>query len=517
MRIFARRGWSLLVPDGGPWYTAPTHRFDPAGAGARCPGLPCTGRRIRIDERVPMNAPVPANDPHALRPVADIDGDSLAGWGRIGVPGREVLGERLDRITEGATLSRGLGRSYGDSSLPAPGRSEVVGTTLADRILGFDTDTGLLRAEAGLSLVEMNRIFLRRGWFTPVTPGTQYVTLGGMVASDVHGKNHHVAGCVGEHIAELKIRVADGRVITCSPEVETDLFDATIGGMGLTGHILEVALRMDAIPSPWIHQTSYRVPNIDAYMDALKASAEEFPMTVGWIDCISGGRNLGRGILNCGRWATPGEAPSRPPPVKGRITMPSFFPGWMLNALTMRAFNELYYWKHLPKKKVGIVHPDTFFYPLDAILQWNRMYGRRGFTQYQCVLPNSAGRGAARRFLELLTREGGASFLCVIKDCGPEGRGVLSFPRDGISIALDIPVRRNTQQLVDTLNAFVIDEGGRIYLTKDTFTRAEDFAKMDPRIERFQAIRKAWDPDLRIRSAQSVRMFGDPPLDETTA
>jgi FAD/FMN-containing dehydrogenase len=191
--------------------------------------------------------------------------------------------------------------------------------------------------------------------------------------------------------------------------------------------------------------------------------------------------------------------------------MPFDLPSWMLGRASVAAFNEVFYWKHLPRERSGLVHWETFFYPLDAIGDWNRMYGRRGFTQYQCVLPEAAGRDAARRLLEILTRLGGASFLCVIKDCGPEGDGILSFPRAGISIALDIPIRDHTQMLVDALNEQVLREGGRIYLTKDQFTRREHFQAMEPRLGRFQEIRHRWDPEGRIKSAQSVRLFGDRP------
>lgn len=432
---------------------------------------------------------------------------TLTGWGNTGVPGRELLGEDLQRLTEHSQLSRGLGRSYGDSALPAPGASTVAGSRLADRILSFDPSTGVMRAEAGLSIFEINRIFLRQGFFPPVTPGTQFVTLGGMVASDVHGKNHHVAGTFGRHVRALRMRIGAG-IVECTPEQHPDLFWATIGGMGLTGHILEVEFTMDKIPTPWIWQESFRVKNIDEYVDGLKESAADWPMTMGWIDCLSRGGSLGRGILMRGRWATKEEAPSKPPAPKKRLTMPPVFPSWTINDLTVSAFNRLYFWKQIPAHKSGIQHPDSFFYPLDAIRQWNRMYGKAGFTQYQCVLPNEAGRGAARRFLELLTSKGGASFLCVIKDCGEEGQGLLSFPMPGISIAIDFAIRPVTAALVATLNEFVIAEGGRIYLTKDTFTTPEHFAAMEPRLEQFQSVRRKWDPLMQYRSAQSVRIFG---------
>lgn len=437
---------------------------------------------------------------------------SVAGWGGLSVPGREDRSEDLLSLTKDVVLTRGLARSYGDSSLPPPDQQRIAGSVLADRLLSFDPATGVLRAEAGFSLSELNRLFLPRGYFSPVTPGTQFVTLGGMVAADVHGKNHHRVGCFGEHVRAIKLRVASGDVLECSREVEPELFAATIGGMGLTGHLLEVEFTLEKIASPWIWSESRRVANIDEYMDALKDSARDWPMTVGWIDCLSRGKKLGRGILNTGRWASAAEAPPTPPRAKPRLPFPIVAPNWLLNPLTIHAFNWAYYWKHLPKEKRGIVHPDSFFYPLDAITHWNRMYGRRGFTQYQCVLPEAAGRVAVRQFLELLTRLGGASFLCVIKDCGPEGIGLLSFPMPGTSIALDIPVREGTQRLIDALNEFVIGVGGRIYLAKDAFTRPEHFARMEAqRLAAFQQVREKWDPNRRIRSAQSVRLLGDPP------
>ncbi len=432
---------------------------------------------------------------------------TISGWGRLGLRGKEVRSDDLERATEGASLSRGLGRSYGDSSLPATPAGTVVTTTMADRLLSFDEETCVLRAEAGTSLLALNRIFLPRNVFVPVTPGTQFVTLGGMVASDVHGKEHHVRGTFGEHLRSLKMRVADGRVLTCSPTENTDLFDATIGGMGLTGHILEVEVAMRRIPSPWIRQHSRRVDNIDEFLDALKDGARRWPYTVGWIDCLTRGRNMGRGILMAGDWATEDEAPKRFPKPHPRISFPMDLPSWALGRPSVAAFNEAFYWKHLPREMTQLLHWETFFYPLDAIGDWNRIYGRRGFTQYQCVLPESAGRDAARRVLEILTQRGGASFLCVIKDCGAQGRGLLSFPMEGISIALDIPVRDDTQELIDALNEQVLREGGRIYLTKDQFTRKEHFQAMEPRLQHFQEVRAKWDPKGLIKSAQSVRLL----------
>jgi decaprenylphospho-beta-D-ribofuranose 2-oxidase len=437
---------------------------------------------------------------------------TLCGWGRNPiVRGREVRSEDLERITEGAILSRGLARSYGDSSLPPPSCPVVAATPLADRILAFDPTTRVLRAEAGLSLGELNRLFIPRGFFAPVAPGTQFITLGGMVAADVHGKNHHRDGCFGANVLRLRMRVADGRVLECSRDENPDLFRATLGGMGLTGHILEVECRLVAIPSPWVLVESERIHDIDRFIDGLKDAGPRWPYTMGWIDCLSRGGKMGRGILSRGRWAEPGEAPARPPAPRRRPSVPFLLPGWVLGRYSVRAFNTLYYHAHLPRRRRRIMHPETFFHPLDAVGNWNRLYGRRGFTQYQCVLPESAGRQAARRFLELLTGRGGASMLCVIKDCGAEGIGLLSFPKPGISIALDIPVRDSTPALVDALNELVIAEGGRVYLAKDAFTRADHYAAMEPRLSEWKRIRDRWDPQRRLRSAQSVRILGDPP------
>jgi FAD/FMN-containing dehydrogenase len=232
---------------------------------------------------------------------------------------------------------------------------------------------------------------------------------------------------------------------------------------------------------------------------------------MGWIDCLSRGAKLGRGILMRGRWATAAEAPRKAPRAPLRPSVPFELPGALLSRLSVSAFNEGYYRSHVPALRRGLVHPESFFFPLDAIGHWNRLYGRRGFTQYQCVIPRSGGPRAVRSLLEALTERGGASFLCVIKDCGPEGAGLSSFPKPGISIALDIPIRDDTQSLVDALNELVIEEGGRIYLAKDAITRAQHFRAMEPRLPEWTRIRRHWDPEGQLRSAQSVRILGDRP------
>jgi FAD/FMN-containing dehydrogenase len=425
------------------------------------------------------------------------------------MPGRELLAENLESVTAGASLCRGLGRSYGDASLSARPGDKVVATRLADRVLAFDADTGVVRAEAGLSLAELHRLVMPRGFFAPVTPGTKFVTLGGMVASDVHGKNHHREGCFGAHVRALRVRLADDSIVECSPGENADLFDATLGGMGLVGHILEVEFALHRIPSRWIFMESERVGDLDDFLGALSRAAPAWPMTMGWIDCLTRGRAMGRGILMAGRWATPDEAPAEAPGEPVPHALPFELPDAALNRWTASLFNTAYYWRHVRRRVRSIVAPDPFFYPLDAILHWNRAYGPRGFTQYQCVLPRRAGPEAVREFMALLTKLGSASPLCVIKDCGPEGRGTLSFPMEGTSIAVDMAVSPDIQRVVDRLNEFVIAAGGRIYLTKDRFTRPEHFRAMEPRLPRFLAAREKWDPERKLRSALSVRLLGD--------
>jgi len=435
----------------------------------------------------------------------------LSGWGRYPVvDGTERVSENFEAATIGAALSRGLGRSYGDASLPATRADTVANSRRADRLLAFDPATGVLRAEAGLSLRELNRLFLRRCFASPVVPGTQYVTLGGMVAADVHGGNHHVAGTFGEHVRSLRMRVADGRVLEVSEQTEPELFRATLGGMGLTGHVLEVEVQLQKIPSPWIYQETRRVADIDDLVETLLESSRSWPLTKTWFDSTKRGPGMGRGFAIVGRWAEPGEAPPEPPVIRERLSVPEL-PFGLVNSLTVSVFNKL--WFHTQSgraTRTAIVAPNVFFWPLDGLRHWNRLYGRRGFAQYQCVLPIERDTRVVRRFFGVMTRRGCPSPVSVIKDCGPEGRGLLSFPKPGISIAMDVPLRgERTQALVDALNEVVLEAGGRIYMAKDVLTRATHFRAMEPRLAHFDEVRRKWDPDRRLRSALSVRLLGD--------
>jgi len=440
--------------------------------------------------------------------------EEVAGWGRHPVGrGRVERPERL-ALPAGAEplVPRGLGRAYGDSALPSRPGGLVLETTRADRIHSFEPATGRLHCEAGLSLAEILRVFVPRGWFPPVTPGTKFVTVGACVACDVHGKNHHRDGSFGSFVDHVTLCTADRRLVECGPDRERELFLATLGGMGLTGLIVDVTLRLRRVESPWIVLETQGMASLDAMLEGLRLSATHWPYTVGWIDCLARGADLGRGILMRGRHATQVEAGTRRARRAMPLRVPFDAPEWLLNPVFVRWFNRLYAWSHGTALRRSVVSYDAFFYPLDAVGQWNRLYGRRGFLQYQCVLPRAAGPRPVAALLERLGVAGAASFLAVIKDCGPASDAYLSFPMEGTTLALDLPNRGAvTEALVHDLNATVIEHGGRVYLAKDAVTRAEDFARMMPRLAEWRAVRERWDPGHRFRSAQSVRLFGDAP------
>jgi FAD/FMN-containing dehydrogenase len=437
----------------------------------------------------------------------------LSGWGRTPwVMGHERLSEDLASACRDAALTRGLGRSYGDASLPARSGGIVAGSRRADCVLAFDRVRGVLRAEAGMSLSDLTELVRPLGWSCPVVPGTGQVTLGGMVAADVHGKNHHVAGTLGQHVTGLLLLVADGRELVVGPTDEPELFDATLGGMGLTGHILEVELQLQAIPSPWIRLEEQPVADLEALLGALRAASDSWPYTVAWVDALATGAALGRGVVMKGRWAETDELVTALPRPPRERTLPFEPPEWALGRTSVGLFDACYYHAHRLRPRRGIVHPDAFFHPLDALHDWNRLYGRRGFVQHQCMLPGDDVADTVRRLLTALVARNGSSFLTVIKDCGAEGRGLLSFPCAGVSVALDLPMRgAATQALIDELNEIVIAASGRIYLAKDALTRPEHFAAMEPRVAAWNTVRRAWDPDGKLKSALSVRLLGDSP------
>ncbi|MCI0547411.1 MAG: FAD-binding oxidoreductase [Candidatus Rokubacteria bacterium] len=452
----------------------------------------------------PGAAPAETGPPFRLEPVS--------GWGRLPVrPGRVARPERLGLPPEGHVLPRGLGRAYGDAAVPAAAGDLVLETTRADRIIAFDATTGLLTAEAGLSLAEVMRLFLPRGWFPPVTPGTSFVTLGGAVAADVHGKNHHREGSFGRYVDSIRLLAGDGRAVRASLRDERELFLASVGGMGLTGLITEVAFRLRPVESAWVHVETEAAGTLAETATALRATGSAWPYTVAWIDGLAKGDALGRGVILRGRHATAVEAAGRALAAPRRLRVPIDAPSWLLSAPVVRGLNRLYHRGRSADPRRRLVPYHAFFHPLDGVLDWNRLYGRRGFLQYQCVVPAAAGLDPLALVLTRIARAGAASFLAVLKDCGPASAAYLSFPLEGLTLSLDLPYRGGaTEALVHELNAIVIEAGGRVYLAKDALTRAPDFARMAPALDAWQRVRDRWDPRRRFRSALSVRLLGDP-------
>jgi FAD/FMN-containing dehydrogenase len=327
-----------------------------------------------------------------------------------------------------------------------------------------------------------------------------------MVASDIHGKNHHVSGCFSQHVLAIRLRTGAGVVMDVSREQHPELFWATMGGMGLTGHILDVTVQLERVPSPWIYEESQRYDTLEEVFEALKRESKQFPMTVAWIDVMATGASLGRGIVMAGRWATASEAPSKAPRRGLSVPWPMTPPIPVTNAMTFTVASQLFFAKHPARRVHHVVNPSSFFWVLDSVRNWNRAYGPAGFTQYQCVLPSSVEQ--IREFLTKFRALGGCSFVNVFKDCGPENEGHLSFLKEGTSFTLDIPIRPSTPRLVYELNEWILDHGGRVYLAKDAFTTAAQFLRMYPRYSEWAEIRKQYDPQRTIRSALSTRLMG---------
>jgi FAD/FMN-containing dehydrogenase len=408
-------------------------------------------------------------------------------WGRIAPvfarAAQAVWRDALPAI-EGERLAYGLGRSYGDSCLLGGGT--MIETRGLDRLISFDSDTGLLVAEAGLSLDALLRFSVPRGWFLPVTPGTRYVTLGGAIANDIHGKNHHRAGTFGRHVKRLTLHRSDGRVLELSPEENPSLFAATIGGLGLTGLISVVALQLVPIQTAFIDAELIPFTSLPEFM-ALSAESEAgYEHTVSWIDCAAGKQHAGRGIFIRGNHS-PGESKERVPHQTPKLSVPVDFPEFCLNRHTVGAFNTLYYRRLGGSRKCVRQHYSPFFHPLDAVNGWSRIYGKRGFYQYQCVVPFDGGLEAMTEMLRRIAASGQASFLAVLKTFGDlPSPGLLSFPRPGITLALDFANRgESTLTLFRELDAIVRAAHGAWYPAKDARMSPEDFRASYPALDRF--------------------------------
>jgi decaprenylphospho-beta-D-ribofuranose 2-oxidase len=430
----------------------------------------------------------------------------LSGWGRA--PRATVEAWRPEKPDEvRAVLDRGRptivhagGRSYGDQALNDGG--EVLLTGRLDRFVAFDGDSGLLVVEPGVTFRDILRVFGPRGWQVPVSPGTGFATIGGAVANDVHGKNHDRKGSFGDHVAWVDLMLPGGTVRRIDRAGEPRLFQATVGGMGLTGVILAVAFSLVRVPSDAIDLTERRMPDLDAFMAGLAAARETATYSVGWIDALAKGGQLGRGILETGEPAA--VRLDRPSPKRRRV--PLDFPSFALNPLSIRLFNMAYYARVPAAGRQRRVPVESFLYPLDALIDWNRIYGRPGFHQFQCVIPDEEAPLGMRRLLEAVSAAGAASFLAVLKTLGGEGLGMLSFPRRGFTLALDFPRRPATVELLGRLERITLDHGGRIYLAKDAVTSAGGLARMYPRLDEFRAVLAEIDPEGRMTSDMSRRL-----------
>ncbi|GAB4266039.1 MAG: FAD-binding oxidoreductase [Pararhodobacter sp.] len=435
----------------------------------------------------------------------------LSGWGRyprmearLSTPRDEAALGAL--LAEGPVIARGMGRAYGDSAI---GR-HVLSMRRFNRLIAFDADTGRLTAEAGVTLGEIIDTFLPRGWFLSVTPGTKFVSLGGAIAADVHGKNHHVDGSFGRFVDWIELMGPDGAVTRCSPIENADLFAYTLGGMGLTGVILRAAIRLRRVESGWIRQKTLPAPNLDAALDAFAATMDA-TYSMAWIDCAATGDKLGRSIVMEGEHALRSELPSdrrmRPfdTPRQRGTRVPVDFPGFVLNPLTVRLFNEAYYQRGLRQQPSSLVGWDPFFYPLDAVSDWNRIYGRRGFMQFQCVVPLESHAEGLRAILAAIARTGAGSFLAVLKRFGAQ-ESRLSFPMEGYTLALDFPMNRRSLALMPELDRITADHGGRFYLAKDSRISAQTLRRTDPRWSAFADWRRTQGLSRRFASAQSERL-----------
>jgi len=432
----------------------------------------------------------------------------FSGWGRIHQA--DSLAARPERMAEVARamadagadtlLAFGAGRSYGDAAINSSGRTLI--TRRLDRVLELDAARGTLVAEPGVTFRELIDVCLRAGFKPPVVPGTGFATLGGGIANDVHGKNHHQAGSLGQHVEWLDLRLPNGDLQRVSLQTNERLFRATLGGLGLTGIVERACIRLAAAPSNAVRVRKRRVRDLDDFLAGFDAERERSHYVVGWIDALARGRDLGRGILESAEMA----GASVPPSTRKPKRVPLDFPAFALNGFSVRAFNW-FYGRHVPASGSDAVMPYTdFLFPLDAIHEWNRIYGKRGFRQFQCVVPFETGRAALKQLLETIGRSNRGSFLAVLKAMGQAGVGYLSFPMPGYTLALDFPNGSGVAAFIAGLEEIVCDHGGRVYLAKDSTLSAQRFARMYPAADEYRNTLAQIDPQGRMRSDLAVRL-----------
>jgi FAD/FMN-containing dehydrogenase len=444
----------------------------------------------------------------------------LHGWGRYPVCESELsTPSTTDAVRALATssadfIARGNGRAYGDAAI---GTAATISMRGLDRIRSFDPTTGRIVVDAGVLMADIIETFLPQGFFPKVTAGTRFITIGGAIAADIHGKNHHRDGGFGEQLESLVLSTVGGEVIRASRDENADVFWATIGGMGLTGVILEATFCLQRVETGWIRQKTVVGSDLASTMAVFEAHGSD-TYSVAWIDCLARGSKLGRSLVYLGEHATRADLDKANPDDKAgkalfpvirrrpRISVPFSFPNFVLNPLSVAAFNETYF--RLGERKAGapaIVDAAPYFFPLDGIGDWNRIYGRRGFVEHQCVIPSKNAEAALSEMLGLITAKGNASFLAVLKKLGP-AHGLMSFPLEGYTLALDIAVKPDLFPFLDALDKIVVKAGGRLYLAKDARQSRETFEASNPGLERFREVRRTLDPSRRLSSRQSQRL-----------
>lgn len=403
-------------------------------------------------------------------------------------------------------IARGSGLSYGDASLSG----EVVSTLRFNKMLNFNNEAGIIRCESGVTLDELLQVIVPAGWFLPVTPGTKFITLGGAVAADVHGKNHHKEGSFSRYIKSITVMGSDGEIVECSASKNQELFHLTCGGMGLTGIILEVELELKKTTTSMITQKNIAANNLDEMLDALR-NYSHYTYSVAWIDCLSGGKNMGRGALMVGEHTVLDELPKslRKQPLrlhtKPRLNIPFEMPSFLLNSITTGIFNDAYFSLMKLRNKEFLTHYDKFFYPLDFILHWNLLYGKPGFLQYQFVVPFDGGDSALKIILKKITESKSASFLAVLKVMG-EAEHPLSFGMPGYTLALDFPVSQQLFLLLEELDAVVAAHGGKLYLAKDARMKQKVFSQSYAQYDEVKTKLKKYKGHVKFESLLSQRL-----------
>ncbi len=465
---------------------------------------------------------MPSTPPEPAAELAHPRSTELFGWGRTAPTAADVrrptsaveLRRSLPGSNPRGLLARGLGRSYGDAAQNSGGR--VIETIDVDAFTVHpaapDSDHVLVTAESGVSIDRLLHSLVPQGLFVPVTPGTRYVTVGGAIAADIHGKNHHRKGSWCDHVESLHLQLADGSVVEIGPTQDPELFWATAGGMGLTGVILDATFRCPRIGSSRLLVDTDRAPDLDTVVELMATGDADYDYSVAWIDLMATGASMGRSVLTRGRFATAEEldASAGTDPFEYRAgviaSAPPFVPGGLLNKLTVRAFNELWFRKAPKLRRDELQTIPTFFHPLDMVGGWNRIYGPGGFLQWQFVIPFGT-EATLRRIIEELSAAGCTSFLAVLKAFGPNNASPLSFPAPGWTLALDIPTGvPGLAPLLDRLDDMVVEAGGRIYLAKDSRVRAELVPQMYPSLDEWRAVRERVDPHRRITSDLARRL-----------